>query len=170
MNNQKKYRPNVGLMIVNEEGRVWLGERAHNRRHPHTLQMPQGGIDLGETPHEAAYRELREETGLTPDKVTLIEVSQNWRSYDFPRPLRYGNHFYHGQSQKWFLFLFHGQESDFNLMAHPEEIEFSNYKWEDTNNLSQHVIPFKKVLYENVLEEFQPALDKLKAKYKKALD
>ena len=82
---QDEYRLNVGLMIVNEQGLVWMGERKNVAGTEHAYQMPQGGIDDGETPKEAAYRELFEETGLTQNHVELIKESDCWYQYDIPK-------------------------------------------------------------------------------------
>ena len=105
---EKKYRENVGLMIVNTQGKVWIGERINSEKFGYKYQMPQGGIDKGETILEAAYRELWEETGLLPEKVEFLAESKNWYQYDFFEPLEYKEGLFYGQRQKWVLFRFKG--------------------------------------------------------------
>lgn len=153
---QKKYRLNVGLMLVNKEGLVWIGERANSEKFGYKFQMPQGGIDKGETPIQAAYRELFEEVGVSADKVDLIKESDHWYQYDFFEPLKYPDDTYHGQKQKWFLFRFKGSDKDFDFETHPEEIEFSSFSWMDIDNIIDKVVPFKRDVYQNVIKEFKP--------------
>lgn len=158
-----KYRPNVGLMIVNKKGEVWLGKRAKTAPVPtlYNEQMPQGGIDKNEEPLSAAYRELAEETGLQKDKVILLKISSRWYSYTFPKPILWGDQLFIGQRQKWFLFLYTGSDSGFNLTAYPEEIEFSSFSWVPASEIISRVIPFKRSVYKRVIDEFQPVLDEL---------
>ena len=150
---QDEYRLNVGLMIVNEQGLVWMGKRANVTEKAY--QMPQGGIDEGETPKEAAYRELFEETGLTQNHVELIKESDYWYQYDIPKNIGFFPRF-KGQRQKWFLFRFKGKDADFNLEAHPEEIEFSSFAWTDMSKIADMVISFKQDVYQKVVNEFKP--------------
>lgn len=152
---QRKYRLNVGLMIVNDEHKIWLGERVGSEKFAYKFQMPQGGIDEHETPIMAAYRELYEETGLSKDKVELVAESKKWHTYDFPHPLKYENTLFYGQQQKWFLFRFKGEDKDFNLTAHPEEIEFLSFKWCSIESVLKQVVPFKKDIYSVVINEFK---------------
>lgn len=151
---EKKYRENVGLMIVNSQGLVWVGERVNSEKFGFKYQMPQGGIDKGETVIEAAYRELWEETGLLPEKVEFVAESKNWYQYDFFEPLAYKEGLFHGQKQKWVLFKFKGEDKDFNLKIHPEEIEFSTFFWSPIEDVAQMVVPFKRAVYEAVIGEF----------------
>src|SRR5262249_25551270 len=98
------YRPNVGLALFHRTGLVFLGKRA-GAEGPHQWQMPQGGVDKGETPAQAALRELEEEVGVSPDKVDLLEEGSDWLYYDFPTEVRAGMKArgrYLGQRQKWF--------------------------------------------------------------------
>lgn len=164
-----KFRPNVGLMIINKEGKVWLGVRANGGKiNPkYGLQMPQGGIDAGEQPVNAAYRELFEETGLTRNHVKLLKSSRRWYAYTFPQPINWGNTTYDGQRQKWFLFLHTGSESDFNLNAHPEEIEFCSYGWYAPNDVPKSVIPFKRPVYRRIITEFLPVIEQVNNKHSK---
>lgn len=153
---EKKYRENVGLMIVNDKGFVWMGERFNSVHLKYKYQMPQGGIDAGEHPLEAAYRELFEETGLNKNVVELIKESDFWYQYDFVEPIKYQKEIYIGQKQKWFLFRFHGVEQDFNLNSYPEEIEFSTFSWVSVDEVANLVVPFKKEVYQKVVAEFKP--------------
>lgn len=162
-NNAPKYRPNVGLMIINKKGEVWLGKRAKTAPFPTNCveQMPQGGIDTGETPLDAAYRELKEETGLKKDQIILLKISSKWYSYTFPKPILWGNRFFIGQRQKWFLFLHTGSDSNFNLTAYPEEIEFVSFSWVNAKEVPARVIPFKRAVYKKVIEEFRPVWENM---------
>lgn len=153
---EKKYRLNVGLMIVNQEGKVWMGERVNAEKFGFKYQMPQGGIDRKETPLEAAFRELYEETGLKKEHVDLLKESKDWHQYDFFSPIIYPEGVFHGQKQKWFLFRFKGNDSDFNLKIHPQEIEFSSYFWCEPDKMISLVVPFKRVVYQKVIKEFLP--------------
>lgn len=162
MEKRLKFRPNVGLMIINKEGNIWLGTRANsgklNKRY--TEQMPQGGIDEGERPIDAAFRELSEETGLKRENVKLLKTSCRWHAYTFPQPIAWGDKIYDGQRQKWFLFLHTGSADDFNLNAHPEEIEFLSYNWYPPEQIIKRVIPFKRGVYRRIIEEFMPFIQK----------
>ncbi len=155
---EKKYRPNVGLMIVNQSGLVWIGERVNAEKLGYKFQMPQGGIDKGETIKEAAFRELWEETGIQASQVDLIKVSDVWHQYDFFEPLQYQDGLYHGQKQKWVLFRFKGNDSDFNLRINPDEIEFSRFFWSPIDEIVDMVVPFKKEVYKAVVKEFKPLI------------
>lgn len=155
---ERKYRENVGLMIVNSQGLVWMGERVNSEKFGFKYQMPQGGIDKGETVIEAAYRELWEETGLLPEKVEFVAESKNWYQYDFFEPLMYKEGLFHGQKQKWVLFKFKGEDKDFNLKVYPEEIEFSKFFWSPIEEVVQMVVPFKRAVYEAVIKEFSPLI------------
>ena len=145
------YRPCVGILLLNREGKVFVGRRADVPFE--AWQMPQGGIDPGETPLEAALRELREEVGT--DAVELLAESRVWRSYDLPPDLRrrvWGGRF-HGQTQKWFAFRFLGQESDIDV--HQPHREFTAWRWVDPEQLIREIVPFKRDVYESVVEEFR---------------
>jgi putative (di)nucleoside polyphosphate hydrolase len=117
--------------------------------------MPQGGIDAGEDPETAAYRELLEETGVKKQDVRLVASSSQWLSYDLPEdliPILWNGKF-RGQKQKWFLFKFLGEDGDINIAT--EHPEFSKWKWISKENLLKEIVPFKKSVYENVLKEFK---------------
>ncbi len=151
--NKLPYRSNVGIMMVNEQGYVFVGQRLDNNQN--AWQMPQGGIDAGEDPETAAYRELLEETGVKKQDVRFIASSSKWLSYDLPEdliPILWNGKF-RGQKQKWFLFKFLGEDGDINIAT--EHPEFSKWKWISKENLLKEIVPFKKSVYENVLKEFK---------------
>jgi putative (di)nucleoside polyphosphate hydrolase len=148
----KKYRRCVGMMILNHKNKILVGRRLD---HPSGYwQMPQGGIDQNEIPEEAVWREMKEEIGTNNAK--LINTSTQWLNYDIPnetlKTLPWGNIFI-GQTQKWFVFKFTGQDSDINVGT--ENPEFSEWKWLSNNSLIENVVPFKKNLYIKVLDEFK---------------
>ena len=151
--NKLPYRSNVGIMMVNEKGFVFVGQRLDNNQN--AWQMPQGGIDAGEDPETAAYRELLEETGVKKQDVRFVASSSQWLSYDLPEdliPILWNGKF-RGQKQKWFLFKFLGEDGDINIAT--EHPEFSKWKWISKENLLKEIVPFKKSVYENVLKEFK---------------
>ena len=153
--NEMGYRPCVGVMLVNSEGRVFVGRRIDNREGD-WWQMPQGGVDEGEDLKEAALRELAEETGARPERVTLIQQTQEPIRYDLPEELMgklWGGK-YRGQEQVWFLARFSGADEDIDLEAH-DPPEFCDWKWVDPDQLPELIVPFKKRVYRAVLEEFR---------------
>jgi putative (di)nucleoside polyphosphate hydrolase len=146
------YRPGVGIMLLNRAGEVFVGRRIDLPAMP-AWQMPQGGIDPGETPLDAALRELKEEIGT--DKVQLLGESQGWLSYDLPAELSRGiwGGRYRGQRQKWFAMRFTGDDSDIDLgTAHPE---FDAWKWVSPEQLTDVIVSFKRQLYFDILTEFR---------------
>jgi putative (di)nucleoside polyphosphate hydrolase len=147
------YRSNVGIMMVNKTGYIFVGQRLDNNQN--AWQMPQGGIDAGEDPETAAYRELLEETGVNQQNVRFLASSSRWLSYDLPEDLipTLWNGKFRGQKQKWFLFKFLGKDGDINIAT--EHPEFSKWKWISKENLLEGIVPFKKSVYENVLKEFK---------------
>lgn len=157
---QLPYRPCVGIMLINRSGLVWIGQRIPKweaDKSRHRWQMPQGGIDKGETPRDAAVRELREETG-THDASVIGETDQ-WLTYDLP-PEAVGVALkgrYRGQKQKWFAMRFLGKDGDIDIAAdHGEKPEFDAWKWVDIDDLPDLVVPFKRDVYEQVVAEFRP--------------
>jgi putative (di)nucleoside polyphosphate hydrolase len=149
------YRPNVGLALFSKQGHVWLGRRAGVRKDDvrYAWQMPQGGIDRGETPSHAALRELGEETGLEPDQVELLEELEPWLFYDFPPALKAKlTGPYYGQRQKWFAYRFTGSDTDFRLDRHT--VEFDAWKWARLEDAPELVIPFKAAVYAEVAKRF----------------
>lgn len=159
-----KYRPNVGIMIINRHKKVWIGLRSDAHKLKLTtsaLQMPQGGIDEGETPEQAAWRELYEETGLTSKTARLIAQSGTWRTYEYPARVMLPTNRYIGQRQKWFLFLLTGTDDDFNLTVYPEEIEFTSFSWRNLQEVPELAVPFKRDVYTQVVQEFAPIIENL---------
>jgi putative (di)nucleoside polyphosphate hydrolase len=143
------YRSGVGIVLVNAENRVFAGHRRDAREPP--WQMPQGGIEPGETPEQAARRELQEELGTA--KATVVQVHPVWLSYDYPNATstRRAQH-YRGQRHKWFLFRFTGQDRDITLNpCHPE---FSSWRWMSPAELIAQVVPFKRGVYRAALSHF----------------
>ena len=147
------YRSNVGIMLINDDGHVFVGQRLDNNQN--AWQMPQGGIDCDEDPQSAAYRELLEETGIEQENVKFLAKSSKWLLYDLPEDLipELWDGKYRGQKQKWFLFKFLGRNRDINIST--EHPEFSNWKWMPKENLLEEIVPFKKSVYESVLREFE---------------
>ncbi|MEI5687077.1 RNA pyrophosphohydrolase [Sphingomonas kyungheensis] len=152
----RPYRPCAGVMLINRDNRVFVGERIDTVLE--AWQMPQGGIDPGEDAYAAALRELGEETGVTPDKVELIAEAPDEFYYDLPDDLagKVWKGKWRGQRQRWFLFRFLGEDSDVQIAtAHPE---FRAWRWSDPDDLPRMIVPFKRPLYEAVLAAFRPHL------------
>jgi putative (di)nucleoside polyphosphate hydrolase len=149
------YRPCVGLMIVNPQGRVFVGKRIDNKEGD-AWQMPQGGIDEGEDVVPAALRELHEETGLSPEHVTVLAQSREEHFYDLPPELvgKLWGGKYRGQRQAWLLLRFNGQDEDVVLDAH-DPAEFCEWKWVEPDQLPDLIVPFKRRVYRQVVEEFR---------------
>jgi putative (di)nucleoside polyphosphate hydrolase len=150
------YRPCVGVMLLDASGRVFAGQRLD--RDAEAWQMPQGGIDPGEEPREAALRELEEETGIRRDLVSVEAETPDWIAYDLPPELvpRVWGGRYRGQQQRWFLMRFHGRDEDVRIdTAHPE---FSEWRWLPPEELIDRIVPFKRHVYAQVLKAFRAAL------------
>ncbi len=147
------YRQNVGLMVLNEAGDVFVGQRKDNN--VAAWQMPQGGINLCEDARVAALRELEEETGIPAGKVTILAETDGWIPYELPADLiaKLWNGKYRGQEQKWFLMRFLGEDADINIDT--EEPEFSAWKWISPSALPHVIVPFKRDVYVAVLNAFQ---------------
>jgi len=150
-----EYRPCVGVMLVDAEGRAFVGRRIDNKEGD-WWQMPQGGVDPGEDLAEAALRELAEETGITADKASLIGKLEETIRYDLPDELigKLWEGKYRGQEQTWFLARFSGGEDDVKLDAH-DPPEFCEFRWVDPEDLPDLIVPFKKRVYRTVLEGFR---------------
>jgi putative (di)nucleoside polyphosphate hydrolase len=154
------YRPCVGVVLLNRDGLAFIGRRIEGPEHidaTHSWQMPQGGIDPGEDPWPAALRELREETNVR--SVERLGEIERWLNYDIPRDIveQAWKGKYRGQTQKWFALRFTGKESEIDV-ADPEgahEPEFAAWRWEPMRNIPDLVVPFKRKVYEQVVEEFE---------------
>lgn len=147
------YRPCVGIMLVNMDGRVFVGQRLDNM--VEAWQMPQGGIDEDEDAKDAALRELQEETGIVPDHVEIIATARDEHFYDLPPELvgKLWGGKYRGQRQFWYLARFLGKDSDIDIATkHPE---FREWKWATPESLPELIVPFKRKLYRDILQEFR---------------
>lgn len=145
------YRPCVGILLLDHAGAIFVGERIDT---PGAWQMPQGGIDEGETVRDAIFRELKEETGI--ETAELLTISNIWRTYDLPPALAakfWGGRF-RGQAQLWSALRFTGGLEDINIQT--EHPEFGQWKWTDPATLLSEIIDFKRDLYAEVLAEFAP--------------
>ena len=151
------YRPNVGIMVLNRAGQVWIGHRtdapADLEGRGTWWQMPQGGIDASEDPARAALRELQEETGIR--SVRIIGESAGWYTYDFPPSLPGAlSGRYRGQQQKWFAVRFLGDDSEILLAQEGHRPEFDTWRWAGVEELPALVVPFKRDVYAQVVREF----------------
>ena len=162
MNKSLTYRRSAGVALLNRAGEAFIGRRARSREATlvagHEWQMPQGGINEGEQPYAGALRELYEETNVR--SVSLIAEAPDWLSYDLPAES--GNRWrgrYRGQTQKWFLLRFEGEEAEIDIRrpaggAHKPE--FDAWRWEQLPRLPELVVPFKRAVYEQVVALFAP--------------
>lgn len=154
------YRPCVGIMLFNRDGLVWVGQRIakwDKDVSANMWQMPQGGIDKGETPRDAAFRELAEEIGTA--RATIIAETDGWLTYDLPAEslgiALKGR--YRGQKQKWFAMRFEGEDDDIDIAPEAgEKPEFDRWKWVFIDDLANLVVPFKRQVYEQVVKAFRP--------------
>jgi len=145
------YRPCVGVMLINRKGRVFVGRRIDQT--VEGWQMPQGGIDQGESPADAVWRELKEEIGT--DKAVILRELDRWLCYDLPTHLLgvalHGK--YRGQRQKWFAARFTGTDSDIDLRTHKPE--FAAWRWAPMEELPKLIVPFKRDTYRKVIAAFR---------------
>lgn len=145
------YRTGVGIMLLNTENQVFVARRIDPVSE--AWQMPQGGMDPGESPVQAALREMKEEIGT--DKAVVLRESADWYTYDLPDALIgkiWGGRF-RGQKQKWFAMRFTGTDADIDIATH--DPEFCEWKWMDMRALLDIIVPFKRSLYRAVIEEFR---------------
>ena len=148
---QLPYRNGVGILLLNAQNLVFVAKRIDMRSE--AWQMPQGGMDEGETPLQSALRELEEETGT--NKAEILQESKDWLTYDLPPeliPIIWGGK-YRGQKQKWFAMRFAGTDADINIQT--EHPEFSEWKWVPLHSLPDLIVPFKHTLYTQIVAEFQ---------------
>ena len=150
------YRPCVGVMLINPTGLIFAGQRIDTELP--AWQMPQGGIDDGEGPLDAAMRELWEETGVTADLVSVMSQTNDWLTYDLPHSIvpRIWKGRFKGQKQLWFLLQFLGEDADIQIETdHPE---FSEWRWIDADEMLDSIVPFKRDLYRQVIDAFREHL------------
>jgi putative (di)nucleoside polyphosphate hydrolase len=155
MLDREGYRPNVGIILTNRRNEVFWGKRIRE----HFWQFPQGGIDKGETPEQAMFRELYEEVGLKPEHVRIIGRTRDWLRYDVPKHWvrREWRNNYRGQKQIWFLLRLTGRDSDVHLRA-CERPEFDAWRWSTYWIPLDNVIEFKRGVYESALNELSHLL------------
>lgn len=150
------YRPCAGVVLINTAGLIFAGHRIDSSAE--AWQMPQGGIDKGETPREAALRELVEETGVTANLVEIIGESPEWLYYDLPPELvgKVWKGKYGGQRQRWFLMRFDGSDEDIRIDTdHPE---FDRWQWTTADELIEKIVPFKRDVYQRIVADFRDQL------------
>ena len=146
------YRPAAGIMLLNREAKVFVAQRLDSSLE--AWQMPQGGLDEGEDPQAGALRELEEETGIRSELVEILARAPAELYYDLPDDLlgKIWKGRYRGQNQHWFLARFLGRDEDVNIET--AEPEFRAWKWAEPGELPAMIVPFKKKLYQDVLEAF----------------
>ncbi len=156
-------RKAVGIILTRKDGKIWTGKRkigiGVRPNEKNLWQMPQGGIDIGETPEEAAFRELEEETGTKSAEIILS--TNDWLEYNLPKDLlgKALKGKFRGQKQKWFLMLFKGNDKEFNLDKY--EPEFDDWSWRELEEMPSLVVDFKKDLYLELVRKFSPIKGKL---------
>jgi len=156
--NSLPYRSGVGLVLFNPQGLVWVGRRIDEKNG--AWQMPQGGIDEGEAPEQAALRELEEEIGTA--RAEIVGETAGWLTYDLPPDLvgKVWKGRYRGQKQKWFALRFTGSDADIRIdTEHPE---FAEWRWVEFEQLTELIVPFKRELYARVTEEFADLARRMK--------
>jgi len=148
------YRLAVGAAIFNKDGLIWLGKR-YGQKGLFDWQMPQGGIDKGETPEFAVKREIYEETGISDNLIIKIGEIHEWLYYEIPSNYQKKMLPTNGQAQKqkWFAFRFQGENKEINLKIQKEQ-EFSEWKWVKLSEIEYKVIPFKRNIYKRITKDF----------------
>ncbi|MDR1057494.1 MAG: RNA pyrophosphohydrolase [Coxiellaceae bacterium] len=161
MIDQNGYRLNVGIILTNQHGKLFLGKRVKASG----WQFPQGGVKPYETLEETMYRELNEEIGLTINDVKILAITKRWLRYKLPVYMRHRTPHSAciGQKQKWFLLLLTSHDNKINLSASTKP-EFNSWRWVKYWEPLQQVVYFKRDIYSKVLKEFEPII-KLKTKY-----
>ena len=151
----RPYRACVGIMLINDNGQIFGGQRIDNRAE--AWQMPQGGIDDGEDVETACFREMQEEIGT--NKAEILRIHPDWLNYDIPEVLanRLWSGAYRGQTQKWVALRFTGSDSDIDIET--EEPEFISWRWLSPDELVQLAVPFKQHVYRNLITEFKDELN-----------
>jgi len=150
MSHDLPYRPCVGIMLLNQDNKVFVAKRIDTL--VEAWQMPQGGIDEGEDPEITAFREMKEEIGT--NNAEVIAQTDDWLNYDLPEHLvgKVWKGKYRGQTMQWFVMRYLGQDSDINIETdHPE---FDEWRWADMSELPDMIIPFKKPLYQTLVDRF----------------
>ena len=151
------YRPNVGIMLLNNQGLIFAGQRIQSvAGGEQAWQMPQGGIDQGEDPQTAAFREMEEEIGTR--NAEIVAISKQWVTYDLPVDLlgKVWSGKYRGQKQMWFAMRFQGSDDEINIAT--AEPEFHHWAWMSANDLLDAIVAFKREVYAQVFEEFHALL------------
>lgn len=151
MQNEKPYRKGVGILLFNLTGQVFVGERIDS---PGAWQMPQGGVDEGESLELTFYREMTEEIGT--DKATILHIMSRKLYYEFPPEIAdkvCGGH-YRGQEQTWIGARFNGNDDDIRLDAHLPQ-EFKQWQWVELDKVIDLIVPFKRDMYREIIEEFK---------------
>ncbi len=152
-----QYRPNVGVVLFNRRGRVFYGRRVGDfadfgeEKDAFRWQFPQGGVDDREDIVKAAFRELKEETGVATAR--LLALTPGWIAYDFPKGYKKKN--WRGQRQKWAAMLFEGEDSEIDLEADDDQ-EFDAWRWGDLEDAPSLIVPFKRKVYEELVLAFAP--------------
>jgi putative (di)nucleoside polyphosphate hydrolase len=147
--NNPDYRPNVGIMLINDDRLILAGEAYHYRG---DWMMPQGGIEPGETTLEAMQRELFEETSLLPEQIQIVREHDKWLSYQFREPVKKEGILYTGQRQKWFLLEYNGSLPD---ATKTQDREFTQFDWVTPQWLIDHTTRFKAEVYKTIFDEFE---------------
>jgi len=151
----RPYRPCVGIMLINGQGKIFAGQRIDNRAE--AWQMPQGGIDEGESTEQACFREMKEEIGT--DKAVIASIHPEWLNYDIPRPLadNLWKGQYRGQRQCWVALTFTGTDADINIQT--DEPEFREWAWLSPDELLERAVIFKRPVYQTVITSFIDVLN-----------